>query len=121
MNDAKAAFCARAPARIHAVAKLPMIDPAAAAAELNRAITELGLVGMVCPQHIRDKNLDDPSFDVVWGEAERLGVPVCVHGGGTPSRSAASCTASRSCASRSSSPAAAGCRSGSSGWTSTTS
>jgi predicted TIM-barrel fold metal-dependent hydrolase len=82
MTDAKAAFCAQAPSRIHAVAKLPMIDPAAAAAELNRAITELGLVGMVCPRHIRDEKLDDPSFDVVWGEAERLGVPVCVHGGG---------------------------------------
>src|SRR5207244_1130008 len=27
-------------------------------------------------------NLDHPSFDVVWAEAERLGVPVCVHGGG---------------------------------------
>jgi hypothetical protein len=43
-----------------------MIDPPGAAAELRRAVTELGLVGMVTPQHIRDKNLSDPSFDVVW-------------------------------------------------------
>ena len=82
MNDAKAAFCKNAPQRIKAIAKLPMIDPPAAAAELRRAITELGLVGMVTPQHIRDKNLGDPSFDVVWAEAERLGATVCVHGGG---------------------------------------
>ncbi|GIW41925.1 MAG: amidohydrolase [Candidatus Binatia bacterium] len=82
MNDAKAEFCRHAPDRIKAVAKLPMIDPEAAAAELRRAVTELGLVGMVTPQHIRDKNLDDPSFDVVWAEAERLGAAVCVHGGG---------------------------------------
>ena len=82
MNDAKAAFCQHAPERIKAIAKLPMIDPDAAAAELRRAITELGLVGMVVTQHVREKNLDDPSFDVVWAEAERLGVPVCVHGGG---------------------------------------
>ena len=40
------------------------------------------MVGMVTPQHIRDKNLDHPSFDVVWRTAEELGVPVCVHGGG---------------------------------------
>jgi predicted TIM-barrel fold metal-dependent hydrolase len=82
MNDAKAAFCSHAPERIKAIAKLPMIDPPAAAAELRRAVTELGLVGMVVPQHIRDKNLSDPSFDVVWAEAERLNATVCVHGGG---------------------------------------
>jgi predicted TIM-barrel fold metal-dependent hydrolase len=82
MNDAKAAFCQQAPDRIKAVAKLPMIDPAAAAAELRRAVSELGLVGMVVTQHVRERNLDDPAFDVVWAEAERLDVPVCVHGGG---------------------------------------
>jgi predicted TIM-barrel fold metal-dependent hydrolase len=82
MNDAKAEFCRHAPDRIKAIAKLPMIDPPAAAAELRRAVTELGLVGMVTPQHIREKNLSDPSFDVVWAEAERLGAAVCVHGGG---------------------------------------
>jgi predicted TIM-barrel fold metal-dependent hydrolase len=59
-----------------------MIQPEAAAAELRRAVTELGLVGMVTPQHIRDKNLSDPSFDVVWAEAERLNAAVCIHGGG---------------------------------------
>lgn len=82
LNDAKAAFCRQAPGRIHAIAKLPMIAPEAAAAELRRAVTELGLVGMVVTQHVRERNLDDPAFDVVWSEAERLGVPVCVHGGG---------------------------------------
>lgn len=82
MNDAKAEFNRHDPKRLKAIAKLPMIDPPAAAAELRRAVTELGLVGMVCPQHIRDKNLDDPSFDVVWAEAERLKAAVCIHGGG---------------------------------------
>jgi len=82
LNDARAEFCRFEPKRLKSVAKLPMIDPEAAAAELRRAVTELGMVGMVTPQHIRDKNLDHPSFDVVWAEAERLNVPVCVHGGG---------------------------------------
>jgi len=82
LNDARAEFCRHAPARLKSVAKLPLIDPEAAAAELRHAVTELGMVGMVTPQHIRERNLDHPSFDVVWREAERLGVPVCIHGGG---------------------------------------
>jgi len=82
LNDAKAEFNRHAPARLKGVAIVPMIDPDAAAAELRRAVTELGLVALVTRQHVRDKNLDHPSFDVLWAEAERLGVPVCLHGGG---------------------------------------
>ena len=37
---------------------------------------------MVTATHIREKNLDDPSFDVVWATAQRLDVAVCTHGGG---------------------------------------
>ena len=40
----------------------------------------------VTATHIREKNLDDPSFDVVWRTAERLGVAVCTHGGGQAPR-----------------------------------
>src|ERR1044071_3244120 len=82
LNEAKAAFCRHEPKRFKAIAKLPLIDPRAAAKELRRAVIELGLIGMVTPQHVREKNLDDRSFDVVWAEAEKLGVPVLVHGGG---------------------------------------
>jgi hypothetical protein len=82
LNDAKAGFNRHAPERFKGVAIVPMIDPEAAAAELRRAVTELGLVALVTRQHVREKNLDDPSFDVLWAEAERLGVPVCLHGGG---------------------------------------
>jgi predicted TIM-barrel fold metal-dependent hydrolase len=82
LNDARAEFGSYAPDRIKFVAKLPMIDPDAAAEELERCVTEHGFVGMVCPQHVLDKNLDHPSFDVVWATAERLGVAVTIHGGG---------------------------------------
>ena len=71
LNDARAEFGSYAPDRIRFVAKLPMIDPEAAAEELERCVTEHGFVGMVCPQHVLDKNLDDPSFDIVWATAER--------------------------------------------------
>jgi predicted TIM-barrel fold metal-dependent hydrolase len=82
MNDARAEYMRFEPKRLKSNAKLPLIDPEAAAAELRRCVKELGFVGMVTPQHLRDKNLDHPSFDVVWRTAEELGVPVCVHGGG---------------------------------------
>lgn len=82
LNDARAEFLKYDPHRLMSVAKLPLIDPPAAAKELRRCVTQHGMVGMVTPQHIRDKNLDHPSLDVVWAEAERLGVAVCVHGGG---------------------------------------
>ncbi|MSO79240.1 MAG: hypothetical protein EXQ79_06500 [Acidimicrobiia bacterium] len=82
VNDARAEYAAYAPDRLKLVAKLPMMEPTAAAEELERCVTEHGFVGMVTAQHILDKNLDHPSFDVVWSTAERLDVPVCVHGGG---------------------------------------
>jgi predicted TIM-barrel fold metal-dependent hydrolase len=82
LNDARAEYGAFAPERLKLVAKLPMLDPVAAAEELERCVTELGFVGMVTAQHILDRNLDAPAFDPVWATAERLGVPVCVHGGG---------------------------------------
>jgi predicted TIM-barrel fold metal-dependent hydrolase len=82
LNDARAEFLKYDPKRLKSVAKLPMIDAASAAAELERCVKEHGMVGMVTPQHIRDKNLDHPSFDVVWQKAQDLDVAVCVHGGG---------------------------------------
>ena len=82
LNDARAEFLRYDPSRLKSVAKLPMIDPEAAAAELRRCVTEHGMVGMVTPQHIREKNLDHPSFDQVWQTAQDLDVAVCVHGGG---------------------------------------
>jgi predicted TIM-barrel fold metal-dependent hydrolase len=82
LNDARAEYAAHAPERIKMVAKLPMIDPEAAAEELERCVTQHGFVGLVSATHIREKNLDDPSFDIVWKTAERLDVAVCTHGGG---------------------------------------
>jgi len=82
LNNSKAAFSKECGGRVFGIGKLPMIDPQLAVKELRRVVTELGLKGVATTQHVREKNLDHPSFDVVWAEAEKLGVPVCVHGGG---------------------------------------
>lgn len=82
LNDARAEYASHAPGRLKCVAKLPMIDPELAAEELERCVAQYGFVGMVTATHLREKNLDHPSLDVVWATAERLGVAVCTHGGG---------------------------------------
>jgi predicted TIM-barrel fold metal-dependent hydrolase len=82
LNDARAEYASHAPDRLKLVAKLPMIEPKLAAEELERCVSKHGFVGMVTATHIREKNLDHESFDVVWQTAERLGVAVCTHGGG---------------------------------------
>jgi predicted TIM-barrel fold metal-dependent hydrolase len=82
LNDARAEYASHAPERLKLVAKLPMIDPLRAAEELERCVREHGFVGMVTATHVQERNLDHPSFDVVWETAERLGVAVCTHGGG---------------------------------------
>src|SRR5207302_8763898 len=81
-NDGVAAYCRGGGGRLRAVAKLPLIDMAAAVAELRRAVTKLGFVGAIVTQDVREKNLDGPYFDPLYAAAEELDVPICVHGGG---------------------------------------
>jgi predicted TIM-barrel fold metal-dependent hydrolase len=84
LNDARAEYAAYAPERLKLVAKLPMIEPELAAAELERCVSTYPgtFVGMVTAQHVLDRNLDDPSFDAVWAVADRHALAVCTHGGG---------------------------------------
>jgi len=70
-------------ARLGGVALLPLQDPAAAAAELRRAVVDLGMVGGVLPAVGLDRPLGHESFDPLYAEAERLDVPLGVHGGPT--------------------------------------
>ncbi|MFZ7087635.1 amidohydrolase family protein [Curtobacterium sp. RRHDQ10] len=77
-NDVAAAAVAAAPDRLRAMATLPLADPAAAAAELERA-AGLGLVGTMVHGRTGDVLLDDPRFDDLWAVAADLAQPVFVH------------------------------------------
>jgi len=66
--------------RLKAVAIIPVQDPAAAAKELRRAVTELGLVGAVLPAPGLNMGYGDPAFDVLYKEAQSLGAMLGVHG-----------------------------------------
>ncbi len=85
-NDWLAGYCAAGPRRLFGAALLPLQDPAAAARELRRAVTELGFVaGFVRPNPCLGRSLSDRAYDVVWEAAEELGVPIGVHEGSSVS------------------------------------
>lgn len=78
-NDALAAFAAGSGGRITAVATLPMQDPEAAAGELHRAVTGLGMRGAEIGTEVEDVPLDDPAVRPVLRAAAGLGVPLILH------------------------------------------
>ena len=67
--------------RLRGVALLPLQDPRAAAEELRRSVTEIGIIGAVLPAVGLAKPLGHVDFDPVYAEAVRLDVPLAVHGG----------------------------------------
>lgn len=77
-NDAMAEVVDRHPGRLRGLAQLPMQDPTKAAAELRRAVGELGLVGAYIGTDL-GRPLDDRAFDVVYGACTDLDVPLFVH------------------------------------------
>ncbi|HEX9782058.1 MAG TPA: amidohydrolase family protein [Opitutaceae bacterium] len=79
-NNWAADYCSTDPARLKAVAMLGLHDVQAAVKELKRATQELGLVSAMLCTNIKGKDLDHPDFLPLFAEAEKLGVPLCVHG-----------------------------------------
>jgi 2,3-dihydroxybenzoate decarboxylase len=79
VNDFLAGVIAQHPARFAGFAALPLQDPQAAAKELERAVSELGLRGALVNAHTQGRYLDDPALRVVWERAEELDVPLYLH------------------------------------------
>ena len=78
-NDGVAELQRAYPDRFLPLATLPMQAPNLAAAELERAILELGLRGAALCTHVNGADLDGPAFRPVFATAARLGVPVFLH------------------------------------------
>ena len=79
VNDWLAAAVAAHPDRFAGFAMLPTQSPAHAADELERTVHDLGFKGALINGHTNGRYLDDPSFDVLLGRAESLGVPIYIH------------------------------------------
>jgi predicted TIM-barrel fold metal-dependent hydrolase len=78
-NDELAAAVRRYPDRLAGFAALPISEPAAAAAELQRTVDEHGFVGAVINGHCQGVYLDDPHFEPVLDRADALNVPIYLH------------------------------------------
>jgi len=78
-NDYLAEKIARHPTRFGGFAALPMQDPQAAAAELERAVQQLGFKGALVNGHTHGTYYDDPRFDVFWERLQALDVPFYLH------------------------------------------
>ncbi|HTU50695.1 MAG TPA: amidohydrolase family protein [Acidobacteriaceae bacterium] len=78
-NEAAHATVTRFPDRFRAFAALPMLDPKAAADELERTVHKLGFVGALINGHVNGRYLDDKFFWPVFECAEKLNVPIYLH------------------------------------------
>ena len=86
-NDYVADIVAKHPDRFAAFAALPLQDPARAAAELERAVTQLGFCGALVNDSIvgpGGRYLDAPEYGELWSALESLDVPLYLHPGTPP-------------------------------------
>ncbi|MHA6761394.1 amidohydrolase family protein [Streptacidiphilus sp. PAMC 29251] len=83
-NDRSAAAVKAHPDRFAAFAALPTTAPEAAAAELDRCVSELGFVGTMILGRTEGEFLDAPRFDPILAKAAALDVPVFLHPGVPP-------------------------------------
>ncbi len=83
-NDYLAEQICHHPDRFAGFAALPLQDPVAAIAELERAVTQLGFVGALINGHTNGAYLDERPYWGIWERAEHLGVPIYLHPADSP-------------------------------------
>ena len=79
MNDFLAQAVARHPDRLAGFAVLPMQSPDACAAELARAVKQLGFLGGLINGTTEGRFLDHPGYDGLLAAAVELDVPIYIH------------------------------------------
>ncbi|MGH8218454.1 MAG: amidohydrolase family protein [Steroidobacteraceae bacterium] len=85
-NDQLAEACRKHPDKLTGMAACAPQDPPAAAKEIERAVSKLGMKAVIVNSHIQGEYLDNPKFSPVLEAAEALDVPIYVHPN-TPPRS----------------------------------
>lgn len=81
-NDELAELVAQYPDRfVGFAASLPMNDPDAALNEANRAMGELGALGVQMHTHVNGKALDAPEFEPIFAAVDSFGGAVWLHPG----------------------------------------
>jgi aminocarboxymuconate-semialdehyde decarboxylase len=81
VNDSLGAYCAQEPGLFSYWAHVPAQDPKAAAAELERAVTQRGAAGIsMGGANFGGREVSDPEFRPLWEKACELGALIFVHG-----------------------------------------
>jgi aminocarboxymuconate-semialdehyde decarboxylase len=81
VNDELSQFCAADPDHFDFWALVPMSDPAEAPRELERAVSELGAVGMMMGGcNFAGHEVYDEVYEPLWEKLCELDVPVFLHG-----------------------------------------
>jgi aminocarboxymuconate-semialdehyde decarboxylase len=78
-NDHIASVTAAFPQRFLGLGTVPLQDPDLAISELQRCMTQLGMLGVEIGSHVNDWNLDHPALHPFFEEAEKLGAAIFVH------------------------------------------
>ena len=83
-NDELAEAIRRYPTRYVGLAAAAPQDPKAAAKEIERGVSKLGLKGVIMNSHTMGERLDDPKFWDIFAAAESLDVPIYLHPNSPP-------------------------------------
>jgi aminocarboxymuconate-semialdehyde decarboxylase len=83
-NDETAELVEKGRGRIVGIGSVPMQDAALAVRELERAVLDLKMKGVIVASRVNDLELGDQALRPFWRRAEELQCPVFVHPAGSP-------------------------------------
>jgi len=78
-NDQLAEACRKHPDKFTGMAACAPQDPQAAAKEIERAVTKLGMKAVIVNSHIQGEYLDNPKFSPLLEAAQAHDVPIYIH------------------------------------------
>jgi len=81
-NDQAAELMAQKPDRLIGIGSVPLQDVEMAIHEMERAVLELKLKGIIIASRINETDLGDESLRPFWSRAQALDVPIFVHPAG---------------------------------------
>ena len=83
-NDQLAEAVRRHPTRFAGMIAIAPQDPTAAAKEIERGVTQLGMKSVIINSHTQGEYLSDPKFWDIFAAAEAHGVPIYLHPNSMP-------------------------------------
>jgi aminocarboxymuconate-semialdehyde decarboxylase len=83
-NDYMADLVSKAPDRLIGIGSVPLQNTADAIREMERAILDLRLKGIIVASRVNDLELGDLALRPFWSRAEEMQVPIFVHPAGNP-------------------------------------